>query len=468
MDTSSHTQMYNEITDVIRARHPKIAGAYSGLIAYGVIEYIEKKFAYQPVAAAPAAQAATIPTWQERAQEIGFTKGRYPDTDEVEQMKAAEIAELRAALQQRQAPAPVSARDWIEDAPHENGNYQCLCSTCGNTFIGHKRRVTCKACAQQAEAAPVASAEPIYQARQEQSWAWTDVSRDVWEFVEPARRRVVYSTAQAAPAPADEVLEQAVEAADSAYLTAQCSIERGEFSMPVRQTREAIENAIRAVMSRAAPAPVAAVPVAWIRTTDITELTDSEPETEGWTPLFAAPVASQPAQSEQTQQSDRDSALRAEPAGQQDADPCDVIDFALELAEKGDAYDTLGFLQAWNWESVEYLRATWPEFAEFEAASRCRAEGGDTKSGEVGRDSQPAGGEEAKTIYTCVGKGGKYRLLGTATGAGTSRDLEDLRIYIEADNPLAMYYRTIPNFDLRMAVASDAATPATQQETDNG
>jgi hypothetical protein len=43
--------------------------------------------------------------------------------------------------------AAVNARDWVEDAPHENGNYQCLCSTCGYTFIGHKRRVTCKACA---------------------------------------------------------------------------------------------------------------------------------------------------------------------------------------------------------------------------------------------------------------------------------------------------------------------------------
>lgn len=30
-------------------------------------------------------------------------------------------------------------------------------------------------------------------------------------------------------------------------------------------------------------------PVAWIRKTDITELTDSEPETNGWVPLYAAP-----------------------------------------------------------------------------------------------------------------------------------------------------------------------------------
>jgi hypothetical protein len=43
--------------------------------------------------------------------------------------------------------AAVEGRDWIEDAAHENGNYQCRCATCGNTFIGHKRRVTCKVCA---------------------------------------------------------------------------------------------------------------------------------------------------------------------------------------------------------------------------------------------------------------------------------------------------------------------------------
>lgn len=38
-------------------------------------------------------------------------------------------------------------RDWLEDAKHENGNYECRCHQCGMFFIGHKRRVTCKACA---------------------------------------------------------------------------------------------------------------------------------------------------------------------------------------------------------------------------------------------------------------------------------------------------------------------------------
>jgi hypothetical protein len=40
-----------------------------------------------------------------------------------------------------------SARDWVEDSSHENGNYQCKCVSCGLYFVGHKRRVQCKLCA---------------------------------------------------------------------------------------------------------------------------------------------------------------------------------------------------------------------------------------------------------------------------------------------------------------------------------
>lgn len=38
------------------------------------------------------------------------------------------------------------SRNWEEDLPHENGNYQCSCIKCGNFFFGHKRRVVCKVC----------------------------------------------------------------------------------------------------------------------------------------------------------------------------------------------------------------------------------------------------------------------------------------------------------------------------------
>lgn len=41
---------------------------------------------------------------------------------------------------------PARACDWTEDAAHENGRYWCTCSTCGQRFVGHKRRVVCRTC----------------------------------------------------------------------------------------------------------------------------------------------------------------------------------------------------------------------------------------------------------------------------------------------------------------------------------
>jgi hypothetical protein len=42
---------------------------------------------------------------------------------------------------------PAPSRDWTEDFSHENGNYNCRCTHCGEMFVGHKRRVICKLCA---------------------------------------------------------------------------------------------------------------------------------------------------------------------------------------------------------------------------------------------------------------------------------------------------------------------------------
>jgi len=39
-----------------------------------------------------------------------------------------------------------SDRDWKEDFDKENGNYQCVCSICGEFFTGYKRRSICKVC----------------------------------------------------------------------------------------------------------------------------------------------------------------------------------------------------------------------------------------------------------------------------------------------------------------------------------
>jgi hypothetical protein len=42
-----------------------------------------------------------------------------------------------------------SELDWVEDFNHENGRYMCKCVSCGNTFLGHKRRQFCKVCSKE-------------------------------------------------------------------------------------------------------------------------------------------------------------------------------------------------------------------------------------------------------------------------------------------------------------------------------
>jgi hypothetical protein len=46
----------------------------------------------------------------------------------------------------------ITERDWKEDFALENGNYECRCFECGQTFVGHKRRITCKVCAARKDA----------------------------------------------------------------------------------------------------------------------------------------------------------------------------------------------------------------------------------------------------------------------------------------------------------------------------
>jgi len=53
---------------------------------------------------------------------------------------------------------PAGPRDWAEDFAHENGQYACICCECKQQFIGHKRRVVCKACVAEKEAIPAPDA----------------------------------------------------------------------------------------------------------------------------------------------------------------------------------------------------------------------------------------------------------------------------------------------------------------------
>ncbi len=60
-----------------------------------------------------------------------------------------------------------SERNWSEDFSHENGKYMRVCFACGQTFVGHKRRVQCRKCALECKAAWDALPEAEKQKRME-------------------------------------------------------------------------------------------------------------------------------------------------------------------------------------------------------------------------------------------------------------------------------------------------------------
>lgn len=64
-------------------------------------------------------------------------------------------------------------RAWHEDAAHDNGNYYNTCHHCGRTFVGHKRRVTCRVCATEelAAQAQVDAITQYYRDRNRAGWA---------------------------------------------------------------------------------------------------------------------------------------------------------------------------------------------------------------------------------------------------------------------------------------------------------
>lgn len=62
-------------------------------------------------------------------------------------------------------------RDWSEDAGHENGSYDNVCTSCKRVFTGHKRRVTCKECAHLFKFSP----QPDF-------FAWRQGEEDAWKF----------------------------------------------------------------------------------------------------------------------------------------------------------------------------------------------------------------------------------------------------------------------------------------------
>lgn len=58
------------------------------------------------------------------------------------------------------------------------------------------------------------------------------------------------------------------------------------------------------------------------------------------------------------------------------------------------------------------------------------------------------------TVYTCIGKGGRYRLLGEATGAGLCRTFTDLLVYQDVETG-KLYFREPDDFADRMEAVED-------------
>lgn len=100
---------------------------------------------------------------QERAEYLSWISANYADIYSAEEAQMMwDHGHLSALVWKEQAArrASVVPQGWklIKDATHEdrsypedseleNGFYFCTCANCGRQFTGHKRRVTCKACA---------------------------------------------------------------------------------------------------------------------------------------------------------------------------------------------------------------------------------------------------------------------------------------------------------------------------------
>jgi hypothetical protein len=64
----------------------------------------------------------------------------------VPELKRPSPEAIEAASAEFRGVSLEDSRNWTEDYPHENGNYQNLCYTCNRFFYGHKRRVICRDC----------------------------------------------------------------------------------------------------------------------------------------------------------------------------------------------------------------------------------------------------------------------------------------------------------------------------------
>lgn len=105
-----------------------------------ILAYDAEKHSGYVAPASPVAPQPAVPQGWEPA--IEWLRNNYQDHPNI-----ADLCEAMRAAAVQDAPPDKQARDWTEDFCHENGNYMNTCSTCKQTFMGHKRRITCKVCA---------------------------------------------------------------------------------------------------------------------------------------------------------------------------------------------------------------------------------------------------------------------------------------------------------------------------------
>lgn len=91
--------------------------------------YFEEQLKKCPVAPKPTESKSTVPELKRPSPEV-----------------------FEAARQEFQNVQLDDSRNWTEDYPHENGEYQNFCYSCNRFFVGHKRRIICRDCSTAAAA----------------------------------------------------------------------------------------------------------------------------------------------------------------------------------------------------------------------------------------------------------------------------------------------------------------------------
>lgn len=155
----------------------------------------------------------------------------------------------RAALQQRQAPAQaetVNVEKLARYAPDRSGMNMEQCYDGAYVLLSDVQDAIYSA--QQAEAVPVASAEPTYQVWMHGVGGWRNATKDEYDRARPEDRQLCAApVAQAAPAPADLNLLRDMLAIQEA-----CGLHTDEYA-----PGSVIEYIKELEADGAAPAPVA-------------------------------------------------------------------------------------------------------------------------------------------------------------------------------------------------------------------